>query len=86
MFSPFKPVIPTITFKDTMWTQALMSDKQVVKACRPVSSLGKAFEQKSFRVHLVPRPMRTFIIGRVCLSAHCLSVYLYYHAAYKSSS
>ena len=27
VFSPFKPLIPTITFKDTMWTQALMSDK-----------------------------------------------------------
>ena len=43
MFSSIKPLLPTITFKDTMWTQALMSDKQVVKACRTVSSLGKEF-------------------------------------------
>ena len=43
VFSSIKPLIPTITFKDTMWTQALLSDKQVVKACRTVSSLGKAF-------------------------------------------
>ena len=43
VFSSIKPLIPTITFKDTMWTQSLMSDKQVVKMCRTVSSLGKAF-------------------------------------------
>ena len=43
VFSSIKPLIPTITFKDTMWTQAPMSDKQVVKACRTVSSLGMAF-------------------------------------------
>ena len=27
LFSSFKPLIPTITFKDMMWTQAVMSDK-----------------------------------------------------------
>ena len=43
VFSSIKPLIPTITFKDTMWTQAPMSDKQVVKACRSVSSLGMEF-------------------------------------------
>ena len=43
VFSSIKPLIPIITFKDTMWTQALLSDKQAVKACRTVSSLGKAF-------------------------------------------
>ena len=43
IFSLIKPLIPTITFKDTMWTQALLSDKQVVKVCRSVSSLGKEF-------------------------------------------
>ena len=43
IFSSIKPLIPTIAFKDMMWTQALMSDKQVVKACRSVSSLGMAF-------------------------------------------
>ena len=43
VFSSIKPLIPTIAFKDTMWTQALMSDKQVVKVYITVSSLGKAF-------------------------------------------
>ena len=31
IFSLIKPLIRTITFEDTMWTQTLMSDKQVVK-------------------------------------------------------
>ena len=52
------------TSKDTMWTQALLSDKQVVKMCRTVSSLGRHFKQKSFKLHLVPRLMRALIIGR----------------------
>ena len=33
IFSSIKPLIPTITFKDTTWTQTLMPDKQVVTAC-----------------------------------------------------
>ena len=33
VFSSIKPLIPTITFKDTTWTQTLMPDKQVVTAC-----------------------------------------------------
>ena len=38
VFSSIKPVIPTITFKDMMWTQAPMSDKQVVKVCESVQN------------------------------------------------
>ena len=30
VFSSIKPLIPTITFKGTTWTQTLMPDKQVV--------------------------------------------------------
>ena len=33
IFYSVKPLIPTITFKDTTWTQTLMPDKQVVTAC-----------------------------------------------------
>ena len=33
-FSLIKPLIPTITFKDTMWTQTFLSYKQVVKVSR----------------------------------------------------
>ena len=33
VFSSIKLLIPTITFKDTTWTQTLMPDKQVVTAC-----------------------------------------------------
>ena len=33
VFSSIKPLFPTITFKDTTWTQTLMPDKQVVIAC-----------------------------------------------------
>ena len=33
IFSSIKPLIPTITFNDTTWTQTLMPDKQVVTAC-----------------------------------------------------
>ena len=33
VFSSIKPLIPTITFTDTTWTQTLMPDKQVVTAC-----------------------------------------------------
>ena len=43
VFSSIKPLIHTITFKDTTWTQTLMSDRQVMKVCRTVSSLGMAF-------------------------------------------
>ena len=43
VFSLIKPLIPTTTFKDMMWTQAPMSDIQVVKAYTTVRSLGMAF-------------------------------------------
>ena len=33
VFSSIKPLISTITFKDTTWTQTLMPDKQDVTAC-----------------------------------------------------
>ena len=43
VFSLIKLLIHTITFKDKMWTQTLMSHKQVVKACRTASSLRMVF-------------------------------------------
>ena len=43
IFSLIKPLIRIITFKDMTWTQTLMSGKQVMKACRTLSSLGMAF-------------------------------------------
>ena len=45
VFSPLKPLNQTITFKDShmICAQALMTDKQVVKVCRTVNYLEKAF-------------------------------------------
>ena len=37
VYSTIQYLIPTITFKDTTWTQTLMPDKQVVTACCTVS-------------------------------------------------